>query len=271
MSWLTVLHQLENSKTAAILITVIQNRGSTPRNSGTKMIVTRDTSYETIGGGHLEYQAIKKARIMLDEACQDAVLETYALGASLGQCCGGSIQLFFEPINPQPLHIALFGSGHVAKALLPLLNQLPCQITLIDSREEQLPVTALDNVTLCLSDDPTSEVNQQATNTLYLVMTHNHQLDQSIIEAVLNKGDARFIGMIGSTTKRRKFEHRLRHKGFKESAIQQLICPVGLENIKGKLPIEIAISIAGQIIQIYQTDKQSNPELKETASVHKLA
>lgn len=272
MSWLSTLLQLERDKTPAIIITVLESRGSTPRNSGTKMVVTAEQTYHTIGGGHLEYKAIKQAREMLANGSTTAQIEHFALGASLGQCCGGAIQLFFEPINSKQLNIVIFGAGHIAQALLPILAQLPCSITLIDSREEQLEALVEHlNITRCLSDSPADEVPSLPSGSHVLVMTHNHHLDQSIIEALLKQGDASFIGMIGSITKRRKFEHRLRHKGFNEALIAKMTCPVGIPEIKGKLPIEIAISIAGQVIQHYQQNQQSTQSHNTLAALHKLA
>lgn len=252
MNWLNTLNRLNSEGTAAILITVVENRGSTPREAGTKMIVTADESYETIGGGHLEHKAIKKARLLLNEHCSSAQLESYALGASLGQCCGGAIQLLFEPINPPALQIALFGAGHVAKALIPLLGNLPCKVTWIDNRPEQFPAVLPSNVTSCLCDTPEDEVPDLPAFSYCLVMTHNHQLDQALVEAILTRADYRYLGMIGSHTKRRKFEHRLRHKGFDENSISQLHCPVGLAEVCGKLPGEIAVSIAAELITHYQ-------------------
>jgi xanthine dehydrogenase accessory factor len=262
MNWLNTLNRLNSEATAAILITVVENRGSTPRDAGTKMIVTADDSYETIGGGHLEHKAIKQARQLLIEHCSSAQLESYALGANLGQCCGGAIQLLFEPINPPTLHIALFGAGHVAKALIPLLGNLPCKVTWIDSRIEQFPEELPPNVTHCVSDEPVDEVPDLPNFSYCLVMTHNHQLDQALVEAILKRDDYRYLGMIGSNTKRRKFEHRLRHKGFDENNIAQLHCPVGLAGVCGKLPGEIAVSIAAELITHYQVaaiGKQTKP------------
>ncbi len=270
MNWLSILNRLNRESTAAILITVVENRGSTPRNAGTKMIVTADESYETIGGGHLEYKAIKQARQLLSEHCSSAQLQSFALGASLGQCCGGAIQLLFEPINPPILHIALFGAGHVAKALIPLLSNLPCKVTWIDNRPEQFPAASPSNITLRLSDAPVDEVPDLPSFSYYLVMTHNHQLDQALVEAILQRDDYRYLGMIGSNTKRRKFEHRLRHKGFDESSIAQLHCPIGLAEVCGKLPGEIAVSIAAELIIHYQAAalgnrSQSSPLTQHTA------
>ncbi len=258
MNWLNTLNRLNNEGTAAILITVVANRGSTPRDAGTKMIVTAEDTYETIGGGHLEHKAIKQARQRLAAHCSSVQLESFALGASLGQCCGGTIQLLFEPINPPALHIALFGAGHVAKALVPLLGNLPCQVTWIDNRAEQFPAVFPPNVTHCVSEEPVEEVPDLPAFSYCLVMTHNHQLDQALVEALLKRDDYRYLGMIGSNTKRRKFEHRLRHKGFDENSIKQLHCPVGLAGVCGKLPGEIAVSIAAELIAHYQITATGN-------------
>ena len=252
MKWLTSLNQLQALGEAAILVTIIENRGSTPRNSGSKMVVTAQSSFDTIGGGHLEHKAIKLAQRLLKDNAHTPSQVHFSLGASLGQCCGGAVTLLFEPIIPRSLHICLCGAGHVANALVPILANLPVQVTWIDERPSLFPVSIPENTTACFSDDPVSEIANQPQNSFYLVMTHNHHLDQSLIEAILKRGDARYVGMIGSITKRRKFEHRLKHKGFSEETIAQFTCPIGEVKIPGKLPGEVAVSIAAEIIQHYQ-------------------
>lgn len=82
-----------------MLVTIIEERGSTPRNAGSKMVVSRERLYDTIGGGHLEYKAQQIAREMLEKRSRDTRLERFSLGASLGQCCGGATVLLFEPMG----------------------------------------------------------------------------------------------------------------------------------------------------------------------------
>lgn len=125
MNWISALAELQRSGEPCVLVTIIEERGSTPRNAGSKMVVSAEQLYDTIGGGHLEYRAQAIAREMLAARTQDTRLERFSLGASLGQCCGGATVLLFEPMGQPQAHIAVFGAGHVGRALVPLLASLP--------------------------------------------------------------------------------------------------------------------------------------------------
>jgi xanthine dehydrogenase accessory factor len=259
-TWLSALERLCRSNTPAILITVAQHKGSTPRESGTKMIVTENEIIGSIGGGHLEHKAIEQAHTLLADHSQETQLIAYPLGAALGQCCGGAIQLLFEPINPPAMQIAVFGAGHVAKALIPILGGLSGQVHWIDEREALFPEQVPDNVTRVITDDQTEVIETLPADCYVLIMTHNHALDQQLVEAWLRSGKASYLGMIGSATKKRKFEHRLRHKGFDEAHIAQLHCPIGHPDVGGKRPMEIAVSVSAELIRYYQSRETANPE-----------
>ena len=252
--WLAAARALEDKGTPYVIVTVLGARGSTPRDSGTKMLVTVDRSFCTIGGGHLEFKAIDIARDMLRCGKTEQRLETFPLGPRLGQCCGGSANILFESFPGAPVNLMLFGAGHVGKALVSILAQLPCRVHWVDSRSGQFPSEAPANVSLVLSDTPAAEVASMPANSYYLVMTHNHPLDFDITEAVIKRGDARYIGLIGSDTKWRRFQMRFEHRGYDTQAYAAVRCPVGLAAVPGKLPMEVAISIAGEIIEIYQGD-----------------
>lgn len=261
--WIRALNQLDADATPGVMITLVDERGSTPRNAGTKMVVSQDHQFDTIGGGHLEYKAIKIARQMLEQKQGQPRLERFSLGASLGQCCGGATTLLFEPLNTGTVQIALFGAGHVARALIPILASLPCQIRWIDSREGEFPTNIPEGVEKIVSEYPVDKIDNLPANSYFIVMTHNHQLDQALAEAILKRNDFEYFGLIGSKTKRNKFCHRLQAKGFTEPQIARMICPIGIGEIKGKLPTEIAISVAGGIIAHYNaafgSDQQSTP------------
>lgn len=139
MSWINALAELQQRGEPSVLVTIIEERGSTPRNAGSKMVVTAERIYETIGGGHLEFKAMAIAREMLASGSRDTRLERFSLGASLGQCCGGATVLLFEPMDQPQAQIALFGAGHVGRALAPLLASLPCKVRWIDSRKANSP------------------------------------------------------------------------------------------------------------------------------------
>lgn len=251
MSWISALAELQQKGEACVLVTIIEERGSTPRNAGSKMVVTAERIFETIGGGHLEYKAMEMAREILASRSQDTRLERFSLGASLGQCCGGVTVLLFEPMAAVQAHIAVFGAGHVGRALVPLLAALPCRVRWVDSREQEFPEFIPNGVTKVVSEEPVDEVAQLPPGCYCIVMTHNHQLDLELTAAILKRNDFTWFGLIGSKTKRVKFEHRLRERGYDDALLARMRCPMGLAEVKGKLPIEIAVSIAGEIIATY--------------------
>ncbi|MGA4633968.1 xanthine dehydrogenase accessory protein XdhC [Pseudomonas solani] len=273
MSWISALAELQQRSEACVLVTIIEERGSTPRNSGSKMVVSDDRIYETIGGGHLEFKAMEIAREMLRTRTQDTRLERFSLGASLGQCCGGATVLLFEPMGQPQAHIALFGAGHVGRALVPLLASLPCKVRWIDSRENEFPAFIPAGVEKVVNDEVVDEVERMPVGSYFIVMTHNHQLDLELTTEILKRNDFAYYGLIGSKTKRVKFEHRLRDRGFASETVQRMRCPMGIAEVKGKLPAEIAISIAGEIIATYNAtfgQKEEGQDVKKRETVAKL-
>lgn len=251
MNWINALADLQQQGEPCVLVTIIEERGSTPRNAGSKMLVTAERTFETIGGGHLEFKAMELAREMLANRSQDTRLERFSLGASLGQCCGGATVLLFEPMGQPQAQIAVFGAGHVGRALVPLLAGLPCKVRWIDSRENEFPAQMPAGVSKVLNEEVVEEVDNMPPGSYFIVMTHNHQLDMELSAAILKRDDFAYYGLIGSKTKRVKFEHRLRERGFDEDVMARMRCPMGLSEVKGKLPLEIAVSIAGEVIATY--------------------
>lgn len=260
--WYETVRQLASGNQDYVLVTVLGTRGSTPRDCGTKMVVSQSKSYQTIGGGNLEHKAIEKARELLQKPCSVQKIEQFPLGAKLGQCCGGHATLMFESYINANIDIMLFGAGHVGKALVSILSQLPCRIHWVDNRDTEFPETIAHNVTKIISDSPPDEIATMPANTYFIVMTHNHSLDFKICEAILLRNDSRYVGLIGSQTKWKRFQMRFRHKNYKDEFFSSIRCPVGLESVPGKLPSEVAVSIAGEIISEYQLDRpnQSHQE-----------
>ena len=266
-NWIHELAQLEKNSEPCVMVTVLEDRGSVPRDAGTKMLVTRDRLIATIGGGHLEHIATKMAREMLLAGERSLKVERFNLGARLGQCCGGMATLSFEPIGTAQKHLVVFGAGHVAKALLHIVSTLPFRVTWIDEREDVFPDELPRNVTKLVSDDPVAEVRDMSPNSYYLVMTHNHQLDFELAKAIIDRDDSVYFGMIGSLTKRKKFDMRLAQRGYSQQQINTMICPIGISMVNGKHPAEIAVSVAGELIAHYQgislEEKRPTPHSKE--------
>ena len=258
--WTDIVQTLDGLGVTYVLVTLLGVRGSAPRDSGTKMVVTNDAIFASIGGGHLEYKAITIARDLIDSSNQDQHIEHFPLGASLGQCCGGSVSLLFEKFTAAQINVQLFGAGHVGQALASILSDLPCRVEWVDSREDIFPQLIGDNTRACTSDYPEEEVNEMPSDSYYIVMTHNHQVDLDICTMILNRGDFAFLGLIGSETKWARFQKKLKqnlirlgkHEADADALIQRVDCPVGMVGISGKRPMEVAVSITGQFIEHYQ-------------------
>jgi xanthine dehydrogenase accessory factor len=252
--------------TAAIIVEVGRVKGSVPREAGTRMLVAADRVVGTVGGGHLEWEAIAMARARLAEAGNDAADGwdwTVALGPSLGQCCGGALTLHFAPLTlaradawprpPERFHLHLFGAGHVGRAVVRLLADLPCSVQWTDVREAEFPPGPLPPhiAPVCVdAADLAGEVQQAPANACFLVMTHSHDLDAAITEAVLRRGDFRFLGLIGSQTKRARFMHRFEARGMPVDALARLTCPIGVPGIEGKAPEVVALAVVAQLLQL---------------------
>jgi xanthine dehydrogenase accessory protein XdhC len=240
----------------AIRVQVVRAEGSTPRATGAVMQVGRQAVQGTIGGGQLEWQALKAAREMLETGEIERSLEL-RLGPSLRQCCGGRMTLSLRAIDallPEPLpadapKVMLFGAGHVGRALLHVLRPLPWQVTVVDPRPDYLPEPG-PGLKVRRSDDPFAVVADAAAHTSFVVATHSHDLDLDVVDAVLRRGDFRWLGLIGSATKRATFERRLRARGHASPALSRLICPMGLPTIRDKHPAAIAISVAAELLSL---------------------
>jgi xanthine dehydrogenase accessory factor len=249
----------------AILVSVETTKGSAPRETGAWMAVFAAGVAGTIGGGHLEFQAIAEARRRLSGAAGEAV-QQYALGPSLGQCCGGVVRLRYERVGaadipalqerlaPRLAPLALFGGGHVGKALVNALVPLPFAITWIDSRDEIFPERVPPNVVCEHSDPVHAAVPELAAGSRVLIMSFSHAEDLDVVAACLRRlrerDDLSYVGLIGSKTKWATFRHRLEERGFTESELGRVTCPIGLPGITGKEPEVIAASVAAQILQL---------------------
>lgn len=251
MHWTDATRLLRQTGESYVLVTVLGTRGSTPRDSGTKMVFSSTECYGTIGGGHLEYRSAGIAADMLKANVEEQRIEYFPLGPGLGQCCGGSTSVLFESFLSNDMHIMLFGAGHVGSALVPILSQLPCRLRWVDSRENHELATGSPGVEMICSDTPAAEVASMPEGSYFVIMTHNHQLDYDILCAALQREDAAYIGLIGSKTKWRRFQMRLQHQGYAEARYRGVSCPIGLEQVTGKRPVEVAVAVAGELIGLH--------------------
>jgi xanthine dehydrogenase accessory factor len=251
---------------AAIVVAVVGARGSVPRDAGTRMLVSADLTLGTIGGGHLELQATHLARAMLARGERTPMTRSFALGPSLGQCCGGAVELSFAPLDtmalagwpatPPRFHLQLHGAGHVGRAIATLLATLDVRVDWFDERDEEFPGTTTlgspwpDRIRRVSADVVEREVANAPPLAFYLILTHEHALDLRITERVLRRGDFAFCGLIGSKTKRASFVRRLGERGVDPAAIARLTCPIGIDGIAGREPEVIAAAVVAQLLQI---------------------
>lgn len=249
----------------AVRVVVVRTEGSAPREPGAWMLVSAARTLGTIGGGHLEWQAIANARAVLSGSPSALMAQRIALGPSLGQCCGGVMHLRFERLSPaqaaeaaqglqpkgQP--VALFGGGHVGHAIAHVLARLPFSLHWIDSRDEIFPSEVPAHVRCEHSHPVQSAVSDLAPGSAVLIMSFSHAEDFEILQQCLlrarEKDDLPFIGLIGSKTKWATFRHRLEARGFNDADFARVTCPIGVPGIAGKQPEVIAVAVAAQLLQ----------------------
>jgi xanthine dehydrogenase accessory factor len=251
------------------LATIIAEVGSVPRSSGAKMVITAQGQYDTLGGGNLEQQVIQTARAGLTERTQwghpaPAVdIERYSMAADLAQCCGGAVQVLFEYTNLHPARVAIFGAGHVCQALAPIVAQLPCHLTVFDARASWLePLEHQGIQTQCLASS-IEMIEALLPGTYLVIMTHDHTLDYELTRLALEKQIFPYVGLIGSAGKKQRFTYRLKEQLSCPEQVDQLVCPIGHPQIKGKLPVQVAISIAAQLNIRLEQDVQ-HPQSEAT-------
>jgi xanthine dehydrogenase accessory factor len=252
---------------AAILVTVHSTRGSAPREAGAWMAVLANEVIGTVGGGHLELDAIHHAQSLLVQPFSIPLPEPvrYVLGPSLGQCCGGEVYLQFarvsasdreavaQRLQPPLRPVALFGGGHVGRALVHVLATLPFAVRWVDSRDEIFPPAVPANVVCEHSDPVQAVVAELPSGTSVLIMSFSHAEDLDIVAACLQRqrtqGDLPYIGLIGSATKWAVFGKRLQARGYSPHELTHVTCPIGVTGIRDKRPEVIAVAVAAQLLQ----------------------
>ena len=266
----------------AVVVEVTEARGSAPRETGTRMLVFADAAVGTIGGGHLELKAIASAREVLAAADRAPRSEHFALGPTLGQCCGGAVTLGYARLDaaelarwpePAPLfHLQLYGAGHVGRAIATLLATLDVTVDWIDEREHEFaPLSTLGtpwpaHIRQICVDAVEAEVRAAPPGAFYLVLTHEHDLDLRITEAILKRGDFGYLGLIGSKTKRARFIHRFETLGLAPEAIARLTCPIGVAGVEGKEPEVIAASVVAQLLVASSRAEAQTPASARSAA-----
>ncbi len=251
----------------AVLVEIEAVKGSSPRETGTFMLVSATSLWETIGGGQFEYMAIDHARAMLEGKTSIETLDI-PLGPEIGQCCGGRILLRFTKVTQavadalsarlkqaeehQPA-VFIFGAGHVGKALAQTLSLLPLSISVIETRRTELNGLP-EGVVAHLTALPEAMVKDMPAGGAAIIVTHDHALDFLIAREALVRQDLSYIGMIGSKTKRATFASWLTHEGGTTN-LENLTLPIGGSLVKDKRPAVIAALVAAEVLHaIYRCD-----------------
>jgi len=250
-----------NARADSVLVEVTDVRGSAPRDAGAWMLVARDMIFRTIGGGQLEYMAIDLARKVLLGG-KDSPMDV-PLGPEIGQCCGGRVALSFKRVNrgvaeeliakvdaeisTRP-HVYVFGAGHVGDALAYALSLTPVRVILVDTREAELMAVDAPGVETCLAAMPEQVVRSAPPASAFIVLTHDHALDFLVASEALQRGDAAYVGMIGSKTKKATFKNWLKNEFGSADLFESLVCPVGGALVKDKRPEVIAALAVAEVL-----------------------
>jgi xanthine dehydrogenase accessory factor len=261
MDWLRAVQQLRHDGQPGVLVTVIEVRGHAPREAGAKMVVSREYSWGSVGGGNLEATAVVRARELIESRATEPEIRELQLNPHAHtehgrQCCGGVVKLLLEPLAVRPV-VALFGVGHVGYELARILSRLPIRLLLVDSRAEQL-----DRVRLADVIDGAAEVGiyhtllgEQVLEQLprgahVVIMTHDHAEDYALCDAALRLNQPLGgIGLIGSAAKWTRFQAQLAAAGHSPETIARITCPIGQPGITGKDPAVIAVAVAAALLQ----------------------
>jgi xanthine dehydrogenase accessory factor len=245
---------LRRAGTAFVAVTLIEALGSTPQDTGAKMLViAAGRHFGTVGGGRLEARAIAHAQAFLspvDGTPSPARFVAWILKTDVGMTCGGSVKLYFEPhaAASAAWPIAIFGAGHVAQALVRVLLPLPCDLLVVDSRPEWLErLPRALHLRVVRHDAPADLVPTLPDRTFLLCLTQGHTTDRPVLQRALAERAFPFLGVIGSAAKAAVLRRELAAAGLPPAVVAGFHCPVGLD-FGTNHPHEIALSIAAQLL-----------------------
>lgn len=261
-SWWEALADLAGRGVPFVLVTVAEVRGHAPREPGSKMLVPLEGPVVgSVGGGSLERSAVLQARAMLADGARAPVLRRTRLDRRPGehglQCCGGEVSLLLEPVHPARPVVAVFGAGHVGRALATVLQVLPLDVRLVDSRPDQLAAVTTGrvgaaDVTAVAAPVPDVVARDLPVGSSVLVMTHDHAEDLAVLDVCLRRDDLAFLGLIGSAAKWGAFRTQLAGLGHDEATLARVTTPVGLPGVPGKSPAAIAVATAAQLLTVLE-------------------
>lgn len=249
-----------------VQVRIARTDGSSPREVGADMFVSQTAFCGTIGGGQLEYMAMDQARQMLRDGTDHFDMKVH-LGPEIGQCCGGRVELRLELLGADARRtvlkqaharradlpqVLIFGAGHVGRALARVLSTQPVAICVIDSRDSELALVEYGETRLCAL--PEAEISTAPERAAFVIATHDHALDFLLAAEALKRGDAAYVGMIGSKTKRARFSSWVQETEC-GCDVQRLVCPMGAAGLGDKRPEVIALHVASEVIQAMAVGK----------------
>jgi xanthine dehydrogenase accessory factor len=268
---------------AAVVAELTGVRGSSPREAGAFMVISAMEQIGTIGGGALEYMVVDRARQVLRSGEAGDSLDI-PLGPEIGQCCGGRVDVALKRVTPELAmnlvgrldaetaarpHVYVFGSGHVGRALARALLLLPLRVHVVDTRREELAGLP-DEVDTIAAAMPEAVVRTAPAGSSYVILTHDHALDFLIAAEALERGDAPYVGMVGSATKRARFRSWYGAEGHDLMALDRLVLPIGGQafpaGLGDKRPEVIAALAAAEIIVHVGRREASDIEAKPAAA-----
>lgn len=267
MEWLTAIERLRAAGASGALVTVVAVRGHGPREAGAKMVVGRDATWGSIGGGNLEQVAIERARAL--GASPELITVSLSDKAPYQhgvQCCGGEVTILIEPLPVAPA-VAVFGLGHVGLELARILSRHELDLYLVDSRAAQVELAgaAVTGATARVVARhlpllPESVLEDLPRGSHVVIMTHDHAEDLALCDAALRAPHLGSVGLIGSAAKWSRFRKELEANGLGDAA-SRIRCPIGLPGITSKRPAAIAVGVAAELLALIESEgtKQAPP------------
>lgn len=241
-----ILGHLAPDDLPAALCTVVATSGSTPRRTGAKMVVcVNGRTFGTIGGGNLEKQVIQDALRVIGSAKPG--LFRHNLLHELDMCCGGTVQVYIEPVMKKP-RLYIFGAGHTGKATAALAAATGFETVVIDDREEYAKSAAADNVhVMHIAFADALRMLTFDNYTYIAVMTYSHPLDREIVAHCITQPHA-YLGMIGSKRKVEMTKKMFMDAGVADAEVLDAVdMPMGID-IGAEGPEEIAVSIVARLL-----------------------
>jgi xanthine dehydrogenase accessory factor len=234
------------------LATIVQVRGSIPSFESAKLLVREDGSMMgTVGGGCVEAEVWNAAREVLDTEKPKNL--SFSLGEDAaydnGLICGGQLNIFVEPVIPQP-HAFIFGGGHVSKSLSKVASMAGFATVIVDNREAFANPERFPEAEATYAEEyEDAFAKLTITSSSYLIIvTRGHRDDMRVLRWAVTT-PARYIAMIGSKRKTIAVVHELEREGFPRDAFEKIFAPMGLE-IGAESPEEIAVSVVAEMIAV---------------------